>query len=272
MDLKYRDLKTKIASYQKLIVAYSGGVDSTFLLKVAHDVLGKNAMGVSFKTPYMPKNDVDEALFLAKHIGVACEIIEAPWNESLRTNPKNRCYVCKQTLFSTLADYAKAHGFAYVADGSNTDDLNEYRPGRRALAELGIQTPLVEARLCKEEIRSLSYALDLPTWDKPSKACLLTRFAYNTKIGEEALALVDAAEAYLTQMGYGDMRVRFEHQSARIELPQNAKIAFLNDARVETMCHDLKALGFLHVTLDLESFRHDSIAESIHLGDTYGNA
>lgn len=271
MDLKYHDLKTKIASYQKLIVAYSGGVDSTFLLKCAFDVLGDNAMGVTFKTPYMPKSDVDEALLLAKEIGVACDIIEAPWSELLRTNPKNRCYVCKHTLFSTLADYANVHGFAYVADGSNTDDLKEYRPGRRALAELGIQTPLVEARLCKNEIRALSRALNLPTWDKPSKACLLTRFAYDTKIGEEALELVDTAEAYLTQMGYDDTRVRFEHQNARIELPNEKKNAFLNDVRLEAMYRYFKELGFLHVSLDLESYRHDSIAESIQWGEQHGN-
>lgn len=266
MDSKYRELKHKIASYQKLIVAYSGGVDSTFLLKVAYDVLGDNAKGVMFQTPYMPEKEVDEALFVAGEIGITCELIDVPWNEMLRNNPQNRCYVCKQTLFSLLVDDAKAEGFLYIADGSNTDDLQEYRPGRKALCELGIQTPLADVGLGKNEIRSLSKALQLPTWDKPSKACLLTRFPYETIVQEEALRRVDAAEAYLTEMGYPQMRVRLEENNARIELPQASKNAFLNDVRLEAMCRYFKELGFLHVCLDLESYRHDSIDESITHG------
>lgn len=264
MHEKYEHLKQILASYDSLIVAFSGGVDSTFLLKVAYDVLGEKTIGITASTPYIADWEIDDAKRIAQEIGVKHEVVTKPWIKEVKTNPNNRCYICKHALFSSLLDVAQEQGLSAVAEGSNVDDTKEYRPGRVALGELGIKTPLLDAGLTKSEIRALSKDLGLSTWDKPSYACLLTRFPYDKKIDEKALHRVGKAEGYMIEQGYGQIRVRYEDGLARIEMPESEMIRFVNDARFKVLRDHLKSLGFLHVTLDLEGYRHGSIAESLH--------
>lgn len=262
MYKKYEHLKEIIASYDSLIVAFSGGVDSTFLLKVAYDILGSKAVGITASTPYIARWEIDDAVCIAGEIGVQHEVVQKAWIEAIRENPKNRCYLCKHALFYSLLDAADQKGFSAVAEGSNVDDTLEFRPGRMALGELGIKTPLLEAGLTKSEIRALSKALGLSTWDKPSYACLLTRFPYGKAIDEKALRMVDRAEAYMIEQGYGNIRVRYEEGLARLEMPYEHSVYLLSDRRLAEICSFLKSLGFLHVTLDLEGYRHNAVAES----------
>lgn len=265
MYKKYENLTKILASYESLIVAYSGGVDSTFLLKTAYDVLGDNVLALTASMPYIAGWEIEDAKRIAGEIGVKHEVIEKPWMDALRTNPHNRCYLCKHALFSSLLDFAGQKGLRVVAEGSNLDDTKEYRPGRVALGELGIQTPLLDAGLTKSEIRALSKDLGLSTWDKPSYACLLTRFPYDKPLDQKALRMVSEAEGYMISQGYGELRVRYEDGLARIEMPEREMTRFVNDVRFKALRERLKAFGFLHVTLDLEGYRHDSIAESLQM-------
>ena len=262
MYKKYERLMEIIASYDSLVVAFSGGVDSSFLLKVAHDVLGNKVIGITASTPYIASWEIADAICIADEIGAQHEVVSNPWVKAIRKNPLNRCYLCKHALFSSLLNVAQKKGFSAVAEGSNADDTFEYRPGRVALGELGIKTPLLDAGLTKSEIRALSKDMELSTWDKPSYACLLTRFAYGKTIDKKALHMVGTAEGYMIEQGYGDIRVRYEDGLARLEMPKLHAAHLLNDQRLSEICTHLKSLGFLHVTLDLEGFRHDSIAES----------
>lgn len=263
MYKKYEHLKEIIASYKSLIVAFSGGVDSTFLLKTAYDVLGDNAIAITASTPYIASWEIDDAICIAREIGAQHEVIQKPWIEAIRQNPKERCYLCKHALFSSLLEVAQHKGFSAVAEGSNVDDTLEFRPGRVALGELGIQTPLLDVGLTKSEIRALSKALGLSTWDKPSYACLLTRFPYDKHIDENALRMVGLAEGYMIEQGYGNIRVRYVDGLARIEMPKEHSTHLLSDKRLPEICAYLKSLGFLYVTLDLEEYRHASVAESL---------
>jgi len=265
MTQKYEHLKEIIASYERLIVAFSGGVDSSFLLKTAYDVLGSNALAITVSTPYIATWEINDARRVAKEIGVSHLVMKKPWIDAIRHNPENRCYLCKHALFSSLGSFATEHNFSAIAEGSNVDDTLEYRPGRVALGELGIKTPLLDAGLSKKEIRAFSQELGLSTWDKPSYACLLTRFAYDKPIAEGALMMVSEAEAYMIAQGYPQMRVRYEEGLARIEMPQNEAIRLLNDSHFNEVTGHLKSLGFLHVTLDLEGYRHGSITESLSI-------
>ncbi|WP_041957674.1 ATP-dependent sacrificial sulfur transferase LarE [Sulfurospirillum arsenophilum] len=262
MYKKYEHLKEIIASYDSLLVAFSGGVDSSFLLKTAYDVLGDKAIGITASTPYIANWEIADAVRIAKEIGVQHEVVKKPWIEAVKSNPNNRCYICKHALFSSLLDFTQQKSFSAVAEGSNVDDTKEFRPGRVALGELGIKTPLLDAGLTKREIRALSKEIGLSTWDKPSYACLLTRFPYNQTINDKALLMVADAEGYMISQGYGHIRVRYVDGLARIEMPESEMIRFVNDARMKELRDHLKSLGFLHVTLDLEGYRQGSIAES----------
>jgi len=266
MYKKYERLLEIIGSYESLVVAFSGGVDSSFLLKAAYDVLGEKAIAITASTPYIADWEIKDAICIADEIGVHHEVVVKPWIEAIRENPKNRCYICKHALFSSLLEVAHQRGFSAVAEGSNVDDTKEFRPGRVALGELGIKTPLLDAGLTKEEIRALSKDLGLSTWDKPSYACLLTRFPYGKAIEEKALDMVGIAEGYMIEQGYGNIRVRYEDGLARLEMPQSHGIHLLNDQRLSDICAYFKSLGFLHVTLDLEGYRHNSVAESLSVG------
>lgn len=255
MYAKYEKLKENIASLESLIIAFSGGVDSSFLLKVAHDVLGSKALGVTMSTPYIAAWEIADAQRIAQEIGVKHEIIALPILESIQDNPQNRCYLCKHALFTHFLALAKRKGMCYVAEGSNVDDSLEHRPGRVALQELAIKTPLLEVGLSKVEIRELSKKLSLSTWDKPSYACLLTRFPHDKPLSFDAMEKVAMAEAWMIKNGYGCIRVRFFEGLVRLEMSRKDKLRLLQDSAYDAIVGYLKQLGFLHVTLDLEMER-----------------
>ncbi|ACZ12300.1 ATP-dependent sacrificial sulfur transferase LarE [Sulfurospirillum deleyianum] len=254
---KYEKLKRLLSSYERLIVAFSGGVDSSFLLKTAYDVLGENVLAISLQTPYIAESEIEEARRIADEIGARHLVLVKPWMEELRTNPKERCYLCKHALFSSLTTFAQQRDFRVIAEGSNVDDTMEKRPGRVALLELSILTPLLDVGLSKAEIRLLSKAVGLSTWNKPSYACLLTRFSYGVVVEESALKKVHDAEAYLIAQGYPKMRVRYEANIARIEMEKEDALRLMNDGAFSTIIEEVKSYGFLHVTLDLQGYRYE---------------
>ena len=251
---KLNALKAQIKSYKKLIVAYSGGVDSTFLLRVASEVLGKNAIGVSIQTPYTPQWEQEEAKEIAKEINAVHVVLEMPFLETLHNNPKDRCYICKHAIFSHLLEFAKEQEVLHVCDGTNRDDLSEYRPGIRALRELNIISPLLE--FTKSEIRTLSQELGLSTHNKPSYSCTLTRFIHDELISNEHLQMISNAEGVLVSYGFAQMRVRFEKMNARIELSKNDALRLLSCENFEKIVQMIKDFGFIHVVLDLQGYKY----------------
>lgn len=255
MYTKYELLRENIASLKSVIIAFSGGVDSTFLLKVAHDILGSNAIGMTVSTPYIAAWEIADAQRIAQEIGAKHEIISLPMLESIQDNPLNRCYLCKHALFSHLLALSKQKDIFQIAEGSNVDDTYENRPGRVALKELSIKTPLLDVGLTKFEIRELSKALGLSTWDKPSYACLLTRFPHDKPLSFQAMEKVAMAEAWMIDKGYRCIRVRFDEGLIRLEMPRKDKLRLLQDSEYDAIVAYLKRLGFLHVTLDLEKER-----------------
>jgi len=261
---KLHNLKEYLRSLGRVAVAFSSGVDSTFLLKVAHDVLGDNAVAMTATSCSFPKREFDEtASFCAengiKQITVISNELDIP---EFRKNPTNRCYLCKSELFKKIISLAKENGIEYVCEGSNVDDMGDYRPGMKAVAELGIKSPLRECGLSKEEIRALSKEMNLPTWDKPSFACLASRFAYGEEINEKKLSMVENAEQFLLDMGFKQFRVRIHGENlARIEvLP--AELEALLSKREEVTKH-LRELGFAYVTMDLQGYRTGAMNEVI---------
>ena len=268
LNRKYQVLKDYLKSFGSLLVAYSSGVDSTFLLDTAAEALGKeNVIAVTAMSCFFPKRENDEAVAFCRERGIRQIIVEIDELsiDGISQNPPDRCYICKKELFSTFVRIAAENGLAAVAEGSNMDDTGDYRPGLRAVAELGILSPLRHAELYKEEIRTLSHMRDLPTYDKPSFACLASRFVYGETITEEKLSMVDKAEQLLLDMGLRQVRVRIHGSIARIEaLP--ADMAFLiepeNAAKIAGY---LKSLGFSYVTLDLVGYRTGSMNETLPL-------
>ena len=244
-------------------VAFSAGVDSTFLLKVAHTVLGDKAIAVTARSCSFPERELKEAqAFCEKekieHIIIDSEELSI---DGFRQNPKNRCYLCKHELFSKIGEVAKDRGIEHVAEGSNLDDNGDYRPGLLAVAELGVKSPLRFAELTKEEIRALSKELGLPTWNKQSFACLSSRFVYGETISEEKLAMVDKAEQLLLDLGFRQVRVRVHGTIARIEVWPDEFERLLRDEARNRIYRELKNLGFSYVTMDLGGYRTGSMNE-----------
>ena len=246
-------------------VAYSSGVDSTYLLYEAHKVLGERAFAVTAVSCFFPQRESEEAENFCRsrgirHLILTIDELEIP---GIRQNPQNRCYLCKSALFSRLKQTAADEGTAFVSEGSNLDDLGDYRPGLKALAELGIRSPLREAGLTKTDIRALSQEAGLPTWSKPSFACLASRFVYGETITKEKLAMVEAAEEYLISLGFHQLRVRIHGDMARIELEPDAMKRVFKDNMAEQIDHKLRELGFSYVSLDLRGYRMGSMNAGI---------
>jgi uncharacterized protein len=250
---------------EKVLVAFSGGVDSTLLLKLAAEELGGSVLAVIARSETYPEREVRAARTLARRLGIRCRVIktEELRNPAFAENSPLRCYHCKQELFSRLKGIAAAEGIPYVLDGSNFDDRGDYRPGAKAGRELGVRSPLREAGLTKAEIRELSRFFGLPTWDKPSLACLASRFPYYTPVEAESLARVGKAEDFLSRLGLSQVRVRHHGETARIEIPPG-DFKVLMAAKVRTaVARQLKKLGYTYVTLDLEGYRTGSLNEPL---------
>lgn len=240
------------------VVAFSGGVDSTFLLHRAHLMRKSDIMAITIRTPYIPSREIEDALEFTGSFGIKHKIVDIQFPEVIKNNPIDRCYLCKKMLFTDLSEFAKANKYEYVTDGTNADDTRDFRPGMAALKELGVRSPLLEAGLTKQEIRDLSKEADLNTWDTPAMACLLTRIPYNTEINESALRLVEKAEIILFERGYPGTRVRIHGDLARIEcLPGYIEKISRNPDR-DYIISSLKKIGFRYVSLDLEGYRTGS--------------
>jgi len=260
---KYINLINCLRSMGKVILAFSGGVDSTFLLKAAKEALGDNIKAVTIQSPYIPKWEIEEAKQLVKQLGIAFEILEAPIIDEIRNNPENRCYLCKKAVFSQIKAIAEREGYPYVIDGTNFDDLGDYRPGLKALRELDIKSPLLECQLTKQEIRSLSKELGLSTWDKPPYACLLTRIPYGSELKEEDFDKIEKAEKYMMEKGFRAIRVRCHDNLARIEVDKKDRSKLFNEELLDEISGKLKEFGFKYVTLDLEGYRVGSFNATI---------
>ena len=262
---KYEKLRTYLKNLGGVAVAFSSGVDSTFLLRVAHDVLGDRAVAVTASSCSFPARELNEAKTYCaengiEHIIVASEELDI---DGFRQNPENRCYLCKHELFEKILKIAEEKGLPAVVEGSNMDDNGDYRPGLAAVKELGIKSPLRYAELYKAEIRELSRELGLPTWDKQSFACLSSRFVYGETISETKLGMVDKAEQLLLDMGFRQVRVRIHDKMARIEVQPQDIPRLVEEVNRETIAQKLREYGFTYVTVDLIGYRTGSMNETL---------
>ena len=263
LDDKIRQLQTILTGYGSLLVAFSGGVDSSLLLKVAVDTLGDRVAAFTEASPLHQSWELTEARELADRLGVRHIVISGDELASpeFAANPPERCYLCKSVIFGEAAKVATELGLNVIADGSNLDDLGDYRPGRRALAEMGIKSPLVEAGLTKAEIRQASKTLGLPTWDRQPLACLASRFPYGTMITRERLRQVEECETFLRDEGFTVFRVRYHGDVARIEVSPD-ELGRLTAAPLRQRVTDrCRAAGFTYITVDLDGFRSGSMNE-----------
>ncbi len=263
LDNKYSELNKKIENYGSVAVAFSGGVDSTFLLKVAHEVLGENVLAITASSPLIPRNEVEGAKDFCKRnnirqITFTYEIENEP---QIRLNPKDRCYHCKKSIFKKMKDIALENGMEVLLDGSNEDDTKDYRPGMKALEELEIVSPLKDAGLTKQDIRELSKKMGLPTWNKPSYACLATRIPFGAEITIEKLSMIEKAEEVLHENGFLRSRVRLHGNLARIEVsPEQFDEIMKPDIR-GVIVKELRKIGFNYVSLDMQGYRMGSMNE-----------
>ena len=267
LEQKNQQLRAILRGFSRVIIAYSGGVDSAFLLKIAHQELGERATGIIGVSPSLMPEEHDAAVELATQIGADLRVVETHEmdDENYASNPNNRCYFCKSHLFETLTRIAKAEDFEAVCDGTNLDDMNEWRPGALAGTEKQIRSPLREVNLTKNEIRQLSRVLDLPTWDKPAMPCLSSRIPYGTPVTIEALRMIGRGEAFLRSQGLREVRVRHFDESgkltARVEVaPEEMTQLF---AVRDELVRVLKAAGYNAVLLDLEGYRRGKMNDAI---------
>ena len=264
---KKEKLRALLKGFGSCIVAYSGGVDSVFLARVANDVLGDRALAVIADSPSLPRRELQEALDLGTNFKFPVRVIKTQEfaNDNYVANPANRCYFCKHELFEELAPLAKTENFAVIAYGENASDIGDFRPGAKAAAEFQVRAPLKEVGLTKTEIRELSAQLGLPTADKPQMACLSSRVPYGENVSPEKLRMIERAEYVLHDLGFHEVRVRHhelqKQNLARIELPPAEIPALLANGKLATVADELKKIGYAHVTLDLQGYRRGSTNE-----------
>jgi len=269
LDEKHRRLRSIVGSLRSVLVAFSGGVDSTLLVKVARDVLGENVLAVTARGEVHTEEEINQARSIAKSIGVPHEMIAVSQLAipEFVANPPDRCYWCKGALLKILLEMARERKIACVADGANCDDLARHMPGLKASKELGVRSPLMEAGLVKSEIRELARSLDLPNWAKPSRPCMVTRIPYREVVTKEKLGQIDRAERFMRGLGFDEFRVRHHGAIARIEVPAKDMRGLLGERTRSELTAGLKDLGFSYVTVDLEGFRSGSMDEVLEPGE-----
>ncbi|MEN6375683.1 MAG: ATP-dependent sacrificial sulfur transferase LarE [Smithella sp.] len=265
IESRLNNLKKHIKQLPSVAVAYSGGVDSTFLLKIAHDVLGDNVIAVTARSSTYPEREFREAAEFVQKMGIRHVVITSEELDitGFADNPPDRCYYCKRELLAKVIEVAHENNIRNVVEGSNVDDLGDYRPGMQAVRELGVGSPLRQAGLGKEEIRILSRKMDLPTWNKPAFACLASRFPYGQKITRDKLQVVDHAEQFLLDLGLRQVRVRHHGEIARIEVSPEERSFFFDKDLMDRIYEKFKQLGFMYTALDLKGYRTGSMNEVI---------
>jgi uncharacterized protein len=263
LEGKLTRLQETIRPLRRAIVAFSGGVDSTLVLKVAYDVLGDDVLGVVAVSPSLARTELEGAIELARHMGAPLRLLETHEveNPNYAANPANRCYYCKAEVNDALIELAAQEGYDYILDGANLDDMKDFRPGRKAALERNVRSPLNEAGLTKQDVRALARHLGLPNWNKPAMACLSSRIPYGTPVTVEALRQIDAAETALRDLGFHHLRVRHHDDLARIEVSPNDFERLL--AGRDEIVRRLKAVGYTYVTIDLAGYRTGSLNESL---------
>lgn len=287
---KLDQLRETLRAYGSCVIAYSGGVDSVFLAKVAHDVLGQRSLAVIADSPSLPRNELQEALELGRRFGFPVRVVKTGefQNAEYLANPVNRCYFCKHELFTTLDPIARAEGYVVIAYGENASDVGDFRPGAKAAGEFRVRAPLKEVGLTKGEIRELSARLGLPTADKPQMACLSSRIPYGEAVSPAKLGMIERAEAVLRDLGFHDVRVRHhelggwpetpppaDHEAqrprpalARIEVGAAELARLFESSLCSQVARELKQIGYSHVTLDLEGYRRGSLNERLAVATT----
>jgi uncharacterized protein len=263
---KLEQLRTLFREMEQALIAYSGGIDSTLVAKIAYDVLGDRAMAVTAVSPSLLPEELEDAILQAATIGISHQIVQTHEmeNPNYTSNPVNRCYFCKSELHDTLKPLALKLGYPYVVDGVNADDLHDYRPGIKAAKERGARSPLAEVNISKVEVRQLSQQLSLPWWDKPAQPCLSSRFPYGEEITVAKLQRVGRAEIYLRKLGLKNLRVRSDGDTARIELPPEQIKEFVLTTDLPTIVSAFQNLGFIYVTLDLEGYRSGKLNQVLN--------
>jgi uncharacterized protein len=260
IDEKYRLLLDTIAAKGSAAVAFSGGVDSSFLCHAARASLGDKAIAVTIVSPMLPKSEIDCAVRVAAQIGIAHVLVEeTEIEDEVAANPRERCYFCKKTEFGAIIRAAAERGINAVLDGSNTDDMGDYRPGLKALKELRITSPLREAGMNKADIRELSKRFALPTWDKPAFACLASRIPYGERIDRDKLARIEQSEDFLRAAGFRQFRVRSHENIARIEVAPEERRRFFDEEKLDAISSAIKSFGFLYVAFELEGYVQGSM-------------